>query len=59
VVTVRDDGGGGGEDEERLPAVLVGELPHQSEPYCPEYASNLNMTQPNDETNKGVLLNTD
>lgn len=47
VVTVRDDGGAGGEDEERLPAVLVGELPHQSESHRPENASNLhaNATQ--------------
>jgi hypothetical protein len=51
VVTVRDDGGGGGEDEKRLPAVFVSELPHQSEPYRSENASNLHMTQPNDETN--------
>jgi hypothetical protein len=51
VVTVRDDGGGGGEDVKRLPAVFVSELPHQSEPYRSENASNLHMTQPNDETN--------
>lgn len=40
-VTEWDDGGGGGEKDERLPAVLISQLAHQSEPYRPEDPSNL------------------
>ena len=40
-ITKRDNGSGGSEKDERLPAILISQLAHQSEPYRPENPSNL------------------